>query len=71
MNAQVPIVCRSSSANGLSVWRRSSCNVYRHHRLSSYSFSHSSGALALSSSSRRAAVRLYTAHVSYRLIAAK
>ena len=60
-DAQVEIVSRSSSMNGLSLCSRSSCSAYRHHSDSSYSFSHSSGVLCWSSSSLRAAVRLCSA----------
>ena len=54
----VAIVVRSSSMNGLSVCSKSSCRAYRHHSDSSYNFSHSSGAVAWSRSSLRAAVLL-------------
>ncbi len=58
-DAQVAIVSRSSSTNGLPFCSRSSCSAYRHQSDSSYRRSHSSGDLCWSSSSLRAAVRLF------------
>ena len=43
--AQVAIVSRSSSINGLPFCSRSSCSAYKHHSDSSYRRSHSSGDL--------------------------
>ena len=58
-HAQVAMVSRSSSTNGLPFCSRSSCSAYRHQRDSSYRRSHSSGDLCWSNSSLRAAVRLF------------